>query len=136
MFDLIKKAKNKFFLKKGLESGVYIISFPKSGRTWLRMLLGKAVCRKYGLDENLMVNTYKLTGAAGISPVIFTHDDSSIKHGHRHDRLETDKSRYRNQKVIFLIRDPRDVIVSCYFQPFAFCHSGPLAVILSVAKNL
>ena len=80
------------------------------------MLLGKAVCRKYGLDENLMVNTYKLTGAAGLSPVIFTHDDSSIKHGHRHDRLETDKSRYRNQKVIFLIRDPRDVIVSCYFQ--------------------
>jgi Sulfotransferase domain len=30
--------------------------------------------------------------------------------------LETDKSRYRGTKVLYLIRDPRDVVVSCFFQ--------------------
>jgi hypothetical protein len=34
----------------------WIISFPKSGRTWLRVLLGKALCEELHLDETVMLD--------------------------------------------------------------------------------
>lgn len=92
---------------------VYIISYPKSGRTWLRVLLGKALCDRFGLDKKWLLSTHILTRQAGILSTLFTHDSSDT--GKSWTQLETDKSRYRNKKVVFLVRDPKDLIVSSYF---------------------
>jgi hypothetical protein len=72
---------------------IVLVSFPKSGRTWLRVMLD----------------------AAGVH-IDYTHDRSGHC-GQRHfSEMEHDKSGYKGRRVAFLVRDPRDVAVSSYFQ--------------------
>jgi hypothetical protein len=98
------------------DTEVTIISYPKSGRTWLRVLIGKAICLKYGLPDDLMLDSYKLTAAAGLLRAQFTHDYSEIVTGIPYDALPTQRSEYAGKKVIFIARDVKDVLVSSYFQ--------------------
>jgi len=58
----------------------------------------------------------KLTEAAGIPLVNWIHDGSGVGGGPHFIRFVTDKSIFRDKKVIFLYRDPKDVMVSSYFQ--------------------
>jgi hypothetical protein len=46
----------------------------------------------------------------------FTHDGSDHALGHPLDALDADKSQYRRETVLLLVRDPRDTAVSGYFQ--------------------
>jgi hypothetical protein len=98
------------------DSQVSIVSFPKSGRTWLRALIGKAICEQYNIDESLLLDTYTITKKAGALTTRFTHDGSEIIDKTPYRELAVDRSRFKTQKVLFIVRDPRDVLVSCYFQ--------------------
>lgn len=49
-----------------------------------------------------------------IPHIKFSHDDNP--HFKKPTELTRDKNIYKHAKVIFLIRDPRDVLVSLYFQ--------------------
>ncbi len=69
-----------------------LVSFPKAGRTWVRLML-----------KELEI----------IIPV--THDGAGHVPRVPFDKLIKDKSAYKNIKVIFLIRDPRDTVVSGFF---------------------
>ncbi|HLF26794.1 MAG TPA: sulfotransferase domain-containing protein [Anaerolineae bacterium] len=95
---------------------VYVISYPKSGRTWLKVLIGKAVCLKFGLPDSMLLETFELTEAAGLLPTHFTHDYSEILSGLPYYALPAVKSEYADKKVIFVVRDVKDVLVSSYFQ--------------------
>ena len=104
---------------KHWKTDAYIISFPKSGRTWLRILIGKTLCERFNLPEEIMLDTHKVTAAAGILRTQMTHDDSSIIGGYkyyRYNELSTDKRKYSKKKVIFLVRNVKDILVSFYFQ--------------------
>ena len=79
---------------------VCVISYPKCGRTWLRVLLGKALCDKFRLDEQRILNTWELTKAAGVLRTEFTHDGAEHQELRRYDELTTNKREYRNIKVI------------------------------------
>jgi hypothetical protein len=94
----------------------YVISYPKSGRTWLRVLLGKALCLRYGLGAELLLETPLLTEAAGVLRTDFHHDGSEIRDDLDYISLPEDKRVYCDKSVIFLARDPRDVLVSSYFE--------------------
>lgn len=99
---------------------VYIVSHPKCGRTWLRMMVGKALCDRYNLDEKFILNTKKLTDKAGIPLVDWTHEHSGDLGagswtGNRFVKFAKDKSAFKDKKVVFLMRDPKDVMVSFYF---------------------
>lgn len=91
---------------------VYIISYPKSGRTWLRTLLGKALCDYYKIDEKFLLETQLLSRQAKVLPTIFSHD---MRGSELWNELDTNKSRYHSKKIVFLVRQPHDVIVSFYF---------------------
>ncbi len=94
---------------------VYIVSMPKSGRTWLRVLIGKALIETFDLNSEDLLEPLKLTVAANVLPTEFIHDGTNIALGKHWNELEVDKSSYKDKKVIFLMREPKDLIVSSYF---------------------
>lgn len=94
---------------------VVFLSWSKSGRTWLNAMISRVYSRKYGLPENDLINFdnfHKLNPAA--PRVFFTHDESFMAWNRRSRGGLV--ARLAGKKLIFLVRDPRDVVVSYYFQ--------------------
>ena len=87
-------------LRDHSQTDVYIVSFPKAGRTWLRVMVGKAPVDSYELPEDLLLNTFVLTTRARILATRFTHDGSSIVEGRGPHDLLRSKRKYRNKKVL------------------------------------
>lgn len=95
---------------------VYLISYPKCGRTWLRLMIGRAVSTHFGLAESEEVLFLRSNRRfhPQVPRITVVHEDRPMLKAP--EELATDKSRFGNKKVIFLARDPRDVIVSSYFE--------------------
>jgi hypothetical protein len=95
---------------------VYLISYPKCGRTWLRLMIGRAIGRHFSLpeEEELLFLRWKRRPLPGLPRITVVHEDRPMLK--TPDELETNKAKYRHKRVIFLVRDPRDVIVSSYFE--------------------
>jgi len=92
---------------------VVLISFPKCGRSWLRLMICDMIKHKFD-DDSIIADTNLLWKVHPLIPYFtIDHDDASLK---APGELNRDKTFFRNKKVIFLVRDPRDVIVSWYFQ--------------------
>jgi hypothetical protein len=92
---------------------VSIVSYPKSGRTWLRVLIGKALCDRDGLDEQLIFDKHGLADATGLH-ISYTHEDAGISRRTPFAQLDPDKSSFHKRKVVLLVREPRDILVSSY----------------------
>ncbi|MGH7998900.1 MAG: sulfotransferase domain-containing protein [Brasilonema sp.] len=100
------------------DGDAFVISFPKSGRTWLSLLLGKLFALHLKLEITEELNLLLFDKLASICPEIplihFFHEQSP--HWKTPDELSTDKTEYKNKKVIFLVRDIKDILVSLYFE--------------------
>jgi hypothetical protein len=91
-----------------LPDDIFIVSFPKSGNTWVRFLVANIL---FGEEQNVsFLNIEKL------SPDIYQHSDAVLS--------ECDSPRVlksheyfdpRYNRVILVVRDPRDVAVSQYY---------------------
>jgi len=90
-----------------------VVSFGKSGRTWLRVMLSRFYQVRDGLPEHLLIgfdNFHRRRRA--VPKIFFTHDNYLEDYtGHRDTRED-----YRGRKVVLLVRHPGDVAVSQYFQ--------------------
>lgn len=92
----------------------FLVSFPKCGRTWLRVMVGIALGERFGVQvRNLRRFTNADIRHPGVPRVLATHDDSP--QGKRAHQVIGNKRGYRGAKVILLVRDPGDVVVSLYF---------------------
>jgi hypothetical protein len=90
-----------------------IVSFPKSGRTWLRTMLTHFYQTRFGIERMELVGFYNFHKHHPDMPrIFFTHDNYIKNYTGHHD----DKSDFYGKKVVLLVRDPRDVAVSSYFQ--------------------
>jgi len=91
----------------------YLISFPKSGRTWLRTIINNYYSRKYNKPMSLGLIDCNIRNLLNkrIPCVNFTHFGAHSKSG-----ILPDLTILSGRKVILLVRDPRDVVVSYYFQ--------------------
>lgn len=91
---MIKQLFNNFFSssKQQHKYGT-VVSFPKCGRTWLRVMM-----------DDLDV------------PMEYTHAGSSHAEGVHFNKLTAQQLNPTLGPIIFLMRDPRDVVVSGYFQ--------------------
>jgi hypothetical protein len=99
------------------EEDIFLISFPKSGRTWLRLLLGKVFTLHFDIDIaniNLLLLDELALICSDIPKINVTHDDNP--HWKKIHELSASKMEYIGKKVIFLVRDPRDIIISNYFE--------------------
>ena len=97
-----------------------LVSYPKSGRTWLRYLLSIYFAQVFdlGLAPDLrttfqVVPNYDLDATRGLPAAegIVQHDCQLVAASHR----DWDPDLFAGKPTIFLIRDPRDVLVSSYF---------------------
>ena len=111
---LPKRARRRVMEAWKLATASYVVvSYPKSGRTWLRAALTFYFAERYGLENPPLLEFANLHYLdRRIPKVYFTHDDNP---NGRPEALRRDKSRYRRKRVLFLARDPRDVTVSMYF---------------------
>ena len=92
---------------------IVFVSFGKSGRTWLRVMLSGLYQQIYGLPKRALIgfdNFHSMNNA--IPRMFFTHDNYIGNYtGHTDSKVD-----FYNKKVVLLARDPRDVAVSQFFQ--------------------
>lgn len=102
---------------KVINSDIHIISFPKAGRTWLRMLIGVYLNKKFNLDidsKNLSLIQKFNNFSEQIPKFSVTHwADPQFKY---YKDVKIPTFFLRNKPLIFLIRDPFDVSKSFYHQ--------------------
>ena len=93
-----------------------LISFPKSGRTWLRMLIGRLLNYHYSLNvkkrDSLDLNSLRILDER-VPKFLLTHDRVPRK---TPSELAESIDNFEGKKVIFVVRDPRDVVVSHFFE--------------------
>ncbi len=87
-----------------------LLSLTNCGRTWLRVILGRAMQLQYGhLVDLSQMNLHDLFSFSERLPTL-----PAIKP--MHEKYGQFGNSYEKQKVIVLVRDPRDAIVSRYHQ--------------------
>lgn len=90
-----------------------LISWGKSGRTWFRVMLSRFYQVKHGLPVDRLLefdNLYRMNPA--VPKVFFSHNNYMRDFLKDLDSL----NHFRGKKVVLLVRDPRDVAVSQFFQ--------------------
>ncbi len=91
-----------------------LVSWGKSGRTWLRVMLSRFYQVRFGLKDNRLLgfdNLHRMDAA--VPRVFFTHGNYLRDYtGHGYDT----KVDFLGKKIVLLVRDPRDVAVSQFFQ--------------------
>lgn len=96
-----------------LPSDVFIVSYPKSGNTWTRFLIGNVIYQNSQLD---FLNVEKLVAD------IYLHTDPYLMKIEKPRFLKSHEYFHpKYKKVIYIVRDPRDVMVSYYFH-LVKCH--------------
>lgn len=103
---------------KWLKPRYEFVSYPKCGRTWLRFMMGNLFNEYFqlGLNNDDMLELKKKVHYRDMRiPYISMHHDGYV---HKRPSSETrfDTKRYSGKRVIFLMRDPRDVVVSSFHQ--------------------
>src|SRR6266508_3831194 len=101
--------------RKMLCADAFVVSFPKSGRTWIRVFyfayLAKLTGREFSWSSNAFPEFQK---------IVFTHDrwEHRLLPGWwdfiRGKHLVPPLAR-RKKKIVLIVRDPRDVVVSLHF---------------------
>jgi hypothetical protein len=95
------------------ESDLVIVSFGKSGRTWLRVLLSRYYQLRYDIPSDLLLQNDNMhLRNRAVPRVLFTHDNYLEDYTGTHDS----KAPYSGSQVVLLVRHPADTAVSQFFQ--------------------
>ena len=100
-------------LRRLQQADIVIVSFGKSGRTWLRVMLSRLYQIKHRLPQRALIGFDNLHYMnRSIPKIFFTHDNYLKDYTGNADS----KADFYGYKVVLLARDPRDVAVSQFFQ--------------------
>ena len=91
---------------------VAVVSFGKSGRTWLRVMISRYYQLVYGIPESVLLgfDNYHRRNAR-IPKIFFTHDNYIKDYTGEFDS----KASFYAKKFVLLVRNPKDIAVSQYF---------------------
>lgn len=99
----------------------YFISFPKQGRTWFRLFLARYYTHARGVPVDDRFNQYQGAGN-NIPRIFFEHRGfwtglvgKSAKGTMSLEHIQKNISELRGKRVVLLVRDPRDTVISHYF---------------------
>ena len=99
--------------KKLLRADWVLMSWGKSGRTWLRVMMSRAYQLKGGLSASELLDFDNLRDQDPLLPaVFFTHNNYLRNYTGNWES----KSHFKGKRIVLLVRDPRDVAVSQFFQ--------------------
>jgi hypothetical protein len=92
---------------------VAIVSFGKSGRTWLRVMISRYYQLVYGIPDRALLgfDNYHRRNSS-IPKIFFTHDNYIKDYTGEYDS----KASFYGKKVVLIVRNPKDIAVSQYFQ--------------------
>jgi len=94
------------------QADVVVVSPGKSGRTWLRVMLSAFYRNAYGLSGDAMIGFDNLHRRdARIPRILFTHDNYLKDYTGSADS----KKDFYDKRVVLMVRQPQDVVVSEYF---------------------
>lgn len=97
----------------------YVVGYPKVGNTWFQVMLRMALVRYYNLDEAWLSQVLHPQREGDEPPpahvphIEVTYDMTSFPEGD-YPRVQRDHRRYAGKRVVLLIRDPKDTLVSLY----------------------
>lgn len=95
------------------DADAVIVSYPKSGRTFVRAMLARLYQRKFGIDERQLLDFSMLRRAPPPVPrLLFTHAPGAIESP---GEFRISRSGYHGRKLILLARHPADTAVSRYY---------------------
>lgn len=106
------------------KADVVVVSHAKSGRTWLVAMISHVYHRRYGIAESELLsfdNFHRIDGR--IPRILFSHDNR--KDEERGTLFSP--SDFNRRKVVLLVRDPRDVAASSFFQSLRNARKGASA---------
>ena len=90
-----------------------LMSWGKSGRTWLRVMMSRAYTLKGGIDASELLDFDNLKGMDASLPAVFFTHNNYIKD---YTGNFASKRHFQGKRIVLLVRDPRDVAVSQFFQ--------------------
>jgi hypothetical protein len=91
------------------QADVVILRYPKSGVTWLRVMISRIYQQRGGVETNHLIGSSEFATAIPDAPrVLIANDNMGMSNAKA-------KALFARRKVIMLIRDPRDMATSLYF---------------------
>ena len=110
---LERRMRGREEFRKLSQADAVVVSFGKSGRTWLRVMLSRYYQLQHGLSEKNLIGFDNLHRKnASIPRIFFTHDNYLADFtGNRDSKCD-----FYATKVVLLVRNPQDVAVSQFHQ--------------------
>jgi hypothetical protein len=94
------------------EADAVVVSYPKSGRTFVRAMLARLYQRRFGIDERELLEFPMLLRAPPEVPrVLFTHAGDAMR---TPDEIRIEPADYAHAKLVLIARHPGDIAVSRY----------------------
>lgn len=94
------------------EADAVIVSYPKSGRTFVRAMLAHLFQRQFGIDERKLLEfPILLRGPARVPRLLFTHAGDTMRSP---DEIHVEPAAYSGKRVVLIARHPGDIAVSRY----------------------
>lgn len=90
-----------------------VVSFGKSGRTWLRVMMSRFYQVRHNLSERHLIAFDNIHNKVREVPLIFFTHDNYLKDFVEDSRT---KQKYYDKKVVLMVRNPADTAVSQYYQ--------------------
>ena len=94
-----------------------ILSYPKSGRTWVETMLSHLYVQRFGLSDNRVLDFQEDREEFPNLPYIFfTHDYAHVTQGRWLMPKNKHRQHFRATPTLMIVRNPIDTAVSMYFE--------------------
>jgi hypothetical protein len=102
--------------RKMFGADAWVVGYPKCGNTWFQVMLRKALVMTHGLPDTAVsrvLTNWQPARALKRVPIGITHH-MPLFNSESYRTMAVDVSLFRGRKVVLLVRDPRDTLVSLY----------------------